>query len=226
MAGKLKLVLRSCVGLITSAAILFLPAGSLRFWQAWVFLFLLFVPGISSFLYFSKHDPTLIQRRLQTREKISEQKRLVGLLKLLLMGAFFLPGFDYRFGWSRTYLSAVPLWLEVLSQALILGSSVFVLWVMKTNTFAASTVQVEAGQSVISIGPYSVVRHPMYLGAIIMLLATPLALGSYVALPVFALVIPFFVLRLLNEEKLLCADLVGYPEYCAHTRSRLIPFVW
>jgi protein-S-isoprenylcysteine O-methyltransferase Ste14 len=177
-----------------------------------------------SLLY--KHDPKLIERRLQTKEKVSEQKRLVGLLKVLMVVAFSLPGLDYRFGWSRTYLGAVPQWLIVLSQALILGSLAFVLWVIKTNTFAASTIQVEAGQTVISTGPYSVVRHPMYLGGIVMLLATPLALGSYVSLSVFALVIPFYIFRLLNEEKVLRGDLVGYPEYCSRTRSRLIPFVW
>jgi protein-S-isoprenylcysteine O-methyltransferase Ste14 len=226
MPGKLKLALRSCLGLIIFAAILFVPAGSLRFWQGWVFMVLLFVPSISSFFYFYKHDPKLIERRLQTKEKISEQKRLVGLLRLLLVAAFFLPGLDYRFGWSRTYLGAVPLWLVVLSQTLVLSSLVFVLWVMKTNTFAASTVQVEARQTVISIGPYSVVRHPMYLGGIVMFLATPLALGSYVSLPVFALVIPLYIFRLLNEEKILLGELVGYPEYCSRTRSRLIPFVW
>lgn len=226
MPGKLKLALSSCFGLITSAAILFVPAGSLRFWQAWVFLFLLFVPGISSFFYFYKHDPKLIERRLQTKEKIREQKRLVGLLRLLLVFAFFLPGLDYRFGWSRTHLGAVPLWLVLLSEALVLGGVVFVLWVMRTNTFAASTIQVEARQIVISTGPYSVVRHPMYLGGIVMFLATPLALGSYVSLPVFGLVIPFYIFRLLNEEKVLRRDLVGYPEYCSRTRFRLIPFIW
>src|ERR1035441_142967 len=118
-----------------------------------------------------------------------------GLLRLLLVFAFFLPGLDYRFGWSRTHLRTVPLWLVLLSQVLVLGSVVFVLWVMKTNTFAASTIQVEARQTVISTGPYSVVRHPMYLGGIVMFLATPLALGSYVSLPVFGLVIPFYIFR-------------------------------
>ncbi len=111
MPGKLKLALRFCLSLIAYAAVLFVPAGSVKFWQAWVFLFLLFVPGISSFLYFYRHDPKLIERRLQTKEKISEQKRLMGFLKLLMLVDFFLPGLDYRFGWSRTYLGAVPLWL-------------------------------------------------------------------------------------------------------------------
>jgi protein-S-isoprenylcysteine O-methyltransferase Ste14 len=205
---------------------LFVPAGSLRFWQGWVFMAMFGILASSSFLYFYKHDPKLIERRLQTKETISVQRRLVGLLKLIMIVAFLLPGFDYRFGWSRTYLEAVPLWLVLLSQALVLASLVFVLWVMKTNTFAGSTIRVEARQQVISTGPYSLVRHPMYLGSIVMLLAIPLALGSYVSLPVFALTIPFYIFRLLKEEEVLRGELVGYPEYCSHTRFRLIPFVW
>ncbi len=97
---------------------------------------------------------------------------------------------------------------------------------MKTNSFAARTIQVESGQKVISTGPYGIVRHPMYLGAVVMMLCAPLALGSYVALPVFVLTVPFWVFRLLNEEKVLRQELPGYTEYCLHTRFHLIPFVW
>ena len=99
-------------------------------------------------------------------------------------------------------------------------------WVMSANSFASRIIQVEKGQRVISIGPYRIVRHPMYLGAIISILFTPLALGSYWALPAFALIIPVIVLRLLNEEKILRQELAGYPEYCESTRSRLIPLIW
>ena len=109
MPGIPKFLLRSCLGLAFSAAILFVPAGSLRFWQGWVFLAVLLIPGVYSFLYFRKHDPQLIARRLQTKEKIGEQKRLVALWKPLILVAFFLPGLDYRFGWSRIYLGATSL---------------------------------------------------------------------------------------------------------------------
>jgi protein-S-isoprenylcysteine O-methyltransferase Ste14 len=165
-----------------------------------------FIPGIFSFLYFYKHDPQLIERRLQSKEQISEQKLTVRLLKLVLFVAF-LPGLDYRLGWSRTTLDAVPLWLMLFSHALVLGSVLSVVWVMKANSFALRTIRVEVGQRVLSTGPYRMVRHPMYLGSLVMWLSTALALGSYFAWPAFALLIPFYVFRLLNEEKALRREL-------------------
>ena len=114
----------------------------------------------------------------------------------------------------------------MLAQVLILGGLLLVFWVLKVNSFASRTIRVEAGQSVISSGPYSMVRHPMYSGSVVMWLSIPLALGSYVAWPAFALLIPLYVFRLLNEEKVLRQELSGYPEYCLRTRYRLVPFVW
>jgi protein-S-isoprenylcysteine O-methyltransferase Ste14 len=226
MSLRSKLVLRFSIGVIIVAALLFIPAGSLRFWQGWTFMALYFIPGISAFLYFYKHDPQLVERRLQTKEKISEQKLLVRLLKPLFFAVFLLPGLDYRLGWSRTSLGGVPLWLVLLSQSLVLGALLLVIWVLKVNSFASHTIQVEAGQRVVSSGPYRMVRHPMYLGSLVLCLSTPLALGSYFAWPAFALLIPFFVFRLLNEEKVLRQELPGYPEFCLRTRFRLVPFVW
>jgi protein-S-isoprenylcysteine O-methyltransferase Ste14 len=205
---------------------LFIPAGSLKFWPGWTFLAVVFIPVVLISLYLYKRDPKLIERRLHTREKIGEQRLLIGLLQPIFFAALLLPGLDYRWGWSRNSLGAVPLWLVLLSQALVLGGFLFVLWVMKVNSFAARTIQVEAGQKVISTGPYRLVRHPMYLGSLVMLLSTPLALGSYFAWPAFALLIPIYVLRLLNEEKVLRQELLGYSEYCLATRFRLVPFVW
>ena len=131
------------------------------------------------------------------------------------------PGLDYRFGWSR-----VPLWLTVLSEAMVVAGYLITFWVMKENSFASRTVQVMEGQKVTSTGPYRLVRHPMYFGAVLMLLFTPLALGSWWALPGFLLVGVLIVLRLLNEEKILSRELPGYSEYCLSTRYRLIPMVW
>jgi len=221
-----KLALRFSLGLAGVAAMLFLTAGSLRFWQGWVFLGVIFIPGISSIPFFYKHDPQLIERRLQSKEKVSEQKLLIRLWKPVFLAAFLLPGLDYRFGWSRDTLGSMPLWLELVFQAMVLSGILFVVWVLNVNSFASRTIQVEAGQKVISTGPYAIVRHPMYLGSLIMCLSAPLALGSYVVVPVFALLIAFYVFRLLSEEKVLRQELPGYLEYCGRTHYRLVPFVW
>ena len=226
MSLKSRVIVRLFLGLIIFAAILFIPAGTLRFWQGWTLMGIWSVAAIFTFVYFYKHDRQLIERRLRGQEKIREQKLLVRAAKPIFFAAFLIPGLDYRFGWSRTFLRPMPLWLMLLSQALVLGGLFFVVWAMKTNSFASRTIQVETGQEVISTGPYSIVRHPFYLGSVVVWLFTPLALGSYVALPAFIVLIAFYVLRLLNEEKVLRQELPGYPEYCLRTRFRLIPFLW
>ena len=226
MSLKSRVILRLSLGIVCFAAILFIPAGSLRFWQGWSVMVLWSVSGVSSFFYFYKHNPQLIERRLQSKEQVREQKLLIRVAKPVFFAAFLLPGLDYRWGWSRRFLGGVPLWLVLLSQALIPAGLFFVVWVMKVNSFASRSIRVEAGQTVISSGPYRMVRHPLYLGSIVVWLFIPLALGSYFAWPAFALLIPFYVFRLLNEEKVLRSELPGYSEYCLRTRFRLIPFVW
>ena len=160
------------------------------------------------------------------KEEVGEQKIFQVLASLIFFPAFVLAGFDHRLGWSRTYLRPVPLWLTVLSLAVIIGSFFLIFWVMRVNSFASRTIQVEAGQAVVSTGPYHFVRHPMYSALSIFFIFTPMALGSFVVLPVFALLIPLFIYRLLNEEKMLRHELPGYPEYCLRTRFRLVPYLW
>jgi protein-S-isoprenylcysteine O-methyltransferase Ste14 len=218
---KFKLALRFLLALGVFGALLFIPAGSLKFWQGWVYIAISFIPGLFAFAYFYKHDPQLVERRMQLKEKVREQKRIMAFIYIAWLVAFVLPGLDHRFAWSHQ-----PLWITIFSQAVVFGGFATTLWVAKVNRFAARTIQVEPGQEVISSGPYRIVRHPMYLGACAMWLFTPLALGSYVNLPAFILLIPLIVLRLVNEEKVLRHDLPGYTEYCLHTRFRLVPFLW
>src|SRR5258707_1909037 len=188
---KTRIILRSLIAVIFVAALLFIPAGSLRYWQGWVFMAILFLPMPVTSVYFMKRDPQLIERRLRTKEKISEQKTIIRWAQVVAFASAAIPGLDYRFGWSR-----VPLWLTILSQLFVFAGYVITLWVMKENSFASRTVQVEEGQKVISTGPYRLVRHPMYFGGGFMLFFTPLALGSSWALPGFLLVIPLILLRL------------------------------
>ncbi len=221
-----KLIFRLFTGLILVSALLFIPAGTLRFWQGWVLMALGFIPTGFAFFYLYKRDPQLIARRLETKEIVSQQKLLIRLSRPLFFLIFLLPSLDYRFGWSRMHFHPVPLWLMVLAQILFLCGFAIVFWTMNVNSYASRTIQVEPGQKVISSGPYRLVRHPLYSGSIVMWVSTPLVLGSFVAVPLFALLVPFYVLRLLNEEKILHQELPGYSEYCQKTRFRLLPFVW
>jgi len=221
MSLKSRLALRFLIALVVFGTLLFIPAGSFRFWQGWTYLVIFFVPGLLGFVYFYKHDPELVERRLRLKEKVREQRRIMTFVYVIWLIALLIPGLDHRFGWSH-----LPSDLALASQVVVFGGYLLTLCVVKVHRFAARTIQVEPGQTVVSTGPYGIVRHPMYLGVCATLLFTPLALGSYFALPVFVLLIPLVVLRLLNEEKVLRNELPGYPEYCLHTRFRLIPFLW
>jgi len=221
-----KLALRFAITASLAAALILLPTGTLRFWPGWVFLGIFLGSSIAFTAYLFRHDPQLLERRMQNSESAREQKIFRMIWIPLWIVGITLPGFDYRFGWSRTIAGGVPVWLILLCQALLLCAFLIVNQVMQANTFASSTIQVEPGQKVISTGPYRIVRHPMYSGFVLLILATPLALGSYVALPVFALLIPLLVYRLINEEKTLRRELAGYADYCQRTRFRLVPFVY
>ncbi len=217
---------RLAVSLAIVAWFLFVPARSLRFWQAWLFLALTAAFWISSQTYFLRHDPRLVERRLQNKEAQPQQRLFQILWSVILPVSFVVAGLDFRLGWSRRWIGAIPLAGVLAGDAAVLAGYGLVFWVMKTNTFAASTIQVEAEHRVIDTGPYGVVRHPMYTGMTLTALATPLALGSYIAAPAFALIIPVLIYRLIHEEKTLRRDLAGYAEYCERVRRRLVPFVW
>jgi len=202
-------------------AILFVPAGTLAYWEAWLYLAILLIPMFFVFRYLLKHDPQLLERRMQMREREVAQRRIITLSYLYFLVAFTLPGFDRRWGWS----DVPPLVVIAADLLVMLGYGMFVL-VLRENQYAARTIQVEQGQRVISSGPYALVRHPMYLGVTLMYLASPLALGSYWALLPALLIVPILVARIINEEKVLERDLAGYREYKQITRYRLLPGVW
>ena len=226
MSLKAKTVRRSVLAPVIAGLLLFVPAGTLKFWQGWVFLAVVVVPIIYSLVYLYRHDPKLLERRLQAKETSWQQKLFQILWAVIFCPAFVFTGLDFRFGWTRMLTGSVPLWALVIGQAAVLGGTLLVIWVMKVNTYASRTIEVSPGQTVISSGPYSAVRHPMYSGIVMQMLGTPIALGSYLALPAFVLLVPVIVFRLIHEERTLRQELIGYSEYCVRVRYRLLPFVW
>jgi len=206
------------------AALLFIPAGTLDYWQAWIFM-AIFV-GASSLItvYLAIKDPRLLERRMNvgpSAEKEKTQKILMFFAMAGFAALIVVPGLDHRFAWS-----SVPPPVALLGDVLVALGFLFILFVLKVNTFGASTIQVAEGQTVISTGPYAFVRHPMYAGAFPLLIGIPLALGSWWGLLVLFVFIPALIWRLLDEERFLAMNLPGYVEYQAKVRDRLIPFVW
>lgn len=223
---KARLIVRILLVVPLLGAVLILPAGSLKFWEGWVYLLGFLAFSLFFGLYFYRHDRGLLERRLLMRERDPGQKNFKTLWTPLWVCVLVLPGLDYRFGWSRRFAGALPLWLIVSSLALALGAQFLMAAVFRFNSFASSVIQVESGQQVVCTGPYRVVRHPMYSAILVMVLFTPLALGSYVALPFALLLVPVLVLRLVNEEKFLLRELPGYAEYCLRTPFRLVPLLF
>ena len=198
-----------------------LPAGTINYWQAWLYIVVLCIPMLFVVFYFLKHDPELLRRRSQFNEKETEQKILMKFMSLYFILVFLIPGFDFRYQWSN-----VPPELVIIANIFVLLSYMIVVLVLKENSYASRIIEVEKGQKVISTGPYAIVRHPMYSGVLLMLIFTPFALGSYWQLLALTPVPILIALRLLNEEKVLKRDLEGYEEYCKKMKYRLIPFIW
>lgn len=199
----------------------FLPAGTLNYWEAWVYLALLFTPMFFVMQYLMKNDPALLERRMRTKEKASEQSLIIKLSYIYFLVIFLLPGFDKRYGWSDTRI-----WWIIIADVLVLLGYIVVVWVFKENSYASRTVEVDEDQKVIETGPYAIVRHPMYTGVTTLYILSPLALGSYwVVLPAL-LIIPLIIARIISEEKILAKELTGYTEYQQKVRYRLIPGIW
>jgi len=218
---KKKVFFRFMMAPIFMGLMLFLPAGSFGYWQAWIYCGVIFIPVFFVVFYFLKKDPELLERRMRMREKEEKQKTIIKLAYIFFFIGFIIPGLDYRYHWSD-----VPVLLVIAANVIVLSGYIFVFFVLRENSYASRIIEVEKGQKVITTGPYAIVRHPMYLGVLLMYLFTPLALGSYWALMFFLPLLPLIVFRLLNEEEVLLRELIGYEEYCGKTRYRLFPFIW
>jgi len=211
-------------GVLIFGVLLFLPAWTLDYWQAWVFIavFLGSANAIGVYLYI--HDPELLERRKRigpSAEQSTAQKIIIFLAIGGMLGMMVFSAFDHRFGWSP-----VPWYVSLAGDALVALGFLIDLRVFKENTFGGSTVEVFEGQKVITTGSYAIVRHPMYSGVLVMVLGVPPALGSWWGLAFFALTIPVLAWRILDEEALLKRDLPGYAEYAQKVRYRLVPHLW
>ena len=206
---------------LISLALLFLPAWTLNYWQAWTYLAVLMASIAAILVYLVRNDPALLARRANNTEKEPSQKIIHFLVNFVFVGAEVVPGLDHRFGWS-----VVPTYVVVAGDVLVALGMLIIFFVFRENTFTASTVQVAADQKVISTGLYALVRHPMYVGGLVFILGVPLALGSWWGLLTFIPLTLVIVWRLLDEERFLVKNLSGYGEYRGKVKYRLLPFVW
>jgi protein-S-isoprenylcysteine O-methyltransferase Ste14 len=221
---NIRAVRSSLFGVLATAALLFLPAGTLDYWQGWVLLAVFVVGSAATTMYLAIKDPKLLERRMNLgpkAEKEKTQKIAVSFVILGFIAVLVFAAFDHRFGWSP-----VPPYVSLAGDALVAFGFLFTFFVLKENSYSASTVQVAEGQTVISTGPYALVRHPMYAGALVMTAGMPLALGSWWGLLAGGLMVPAFMWRLLEEEKFLKKNLAGYAEYTQKVPHRLVPYVW
>ncbi|MBJ7385969.1 MAG: isoprenylcysteine carboxylmethyltransferase family protein [Mycolicibacterium sp.] len=224
----MKLVLRTVAAMAFSVVFfgvaLFVPAGTVDYWQAWVFIAVFLTATMVPSAYLAVRNPAALARRMKagpTAETRPAQRIIMSATVLLVIAALVVSALDHRFGWS-----SVPLWLIVAGDVLVVGGLVLSQLVVVQNSYAAATITVEADQPLVSTGLYGVVRHPMYLGALIMMVGMPPALDSLWGLAVVAVALPVLAARILDEEKMLRQELPGYPEYASRVRKRLVPGVW
>ncbi|MGH7618355.1 MAG: methyltransferase family protein [Gemmatimonadaceae bacterium] len=219
-----RVVVQSVSGLAFFIALVFLSAGTWKYWQGWLFL-AVFTASTSGFTtYLAIYDKPLLERRMNAgpwHEQERSQKIIVSLVFVAFFAFLVLPVLDYRFGLSR-----VPPWVSVVGNAIIVCSFLAIFWVVTTNSWAASNIRVEADQRVVDTGPYAYVRHPMYAAAIWLFVGIPLALGSWWTVVLVIPFLPVLLWRLLDEERILARDLPGYTEYTQRVKYRLVPHVW
>ncbi len=221
-----KLLLQNLIWIVAMGALLFVPAGTLRWPAAWVFLGTMAILGISCGLWLASTDPALLAERMrpmmQSDQPLADKKFMLAF-GLVALSWFLVIGFD-----QRMHASRVPIALQALGLAMLLCSVGFIMWVMRENSFAAPVVklQTERGHRVVSTGPYAWVRHPMYSGSVLFFIGMPLLLGSWWGVAMLPLFIALFAIRARIEERALIAGLPGYADYATRVRYRLLPGLW
>ena len=217
----LKALTKYLLGVIVLGILLFLPAGSLHYWQGWLLMGILFIPMFVAGIVLMAKNPELLRKRLNAKEKEDEQKSVVALSGLLFFTAFVLAGLNWRFG-----LWLLPEWMVWVAAVLFLASYILYAEVMRENTYLSRTVEVQDDQKVIDTGLYGIVRHPMYMATTVMFLTMPLVLGSPISFLIMLGYIPVIVKRISNEEAVLEQGLEGYKDYKKKVRYKMIPFLW
>ena len=208
-------------GLILVGLPLFLSAGSFAYWNAWIFMGILFIPMFIAGLILTKKNPYLLEKRLNAKEEQSEQKTVIALSGIMFLLGFVLAGLDYRFQWIK-----LPEWVAIIGAAVFLIAYGLYAEVLRENTYLSRTIEVQENQKVIDTGLYGIVRHPMYAVTLILFLSMPIVLGSVISFMIF-LAYPFIIAgRIKNEEKVLEEGLAGYKEYKQKVKYRLVPFIW
>jgi protein-S-isoprenylcysteine O-methyltransferase Ste14 len=212
---------RLLAGVLMFALLFFLPAGTWRYWQAWMYVGVLITPMFFVIAYFMRKDPDLLERRMRMRERRTEQRKIINLSVLFFVLAYILPGIDIRFGWSK-----MPAWVSIAAAVVMFLSYMLVFRTMQVNSFLSRVIEVAENQKVIDTDVYGIVRHPMYVGMVVLYVISPVVLGSWWAVIPALVIIPVIVFRILDEEKALELELPGYSEYKQKVKYRLIPFVW
>lgn len=214
-------ILKFLLGVVLVGALLFLPAGTFRFENAWLLLGILFIPMFIAGIVMIFENPALLAKRLNAKEKEREQSLVVKLSGLMFIIGFVVSGLGVRFNWFR-----LPLWVSLVASGLFAFAYIIYAEVLRENTFLSRTIEVQDGQTVIDTGLYGIVRHPMYSATLILFLSMPLILGSIYSFIVF-LAYPFIIVkRIKNEEAVLEKELAGYSDYKKRVKYRLIPFIW
>ncbi len=221
----LRTIYAALAGAIAFFAVIFIPAWTLDYWQGWAFFLTLMVSTTLVTIYLARNDKPLLESRLRKGpavEKTAVQQSITSIARLVVPAVFVIMPLDHRFGWSPVMPAQLSVFGDVFAA---LGILIYFL-VVRENRFAAATIDVVEGQTVVSTGPYAIVRHPMYAGAILVCLGAPLALGSWYGFLLTPIVIGVLAWRLVDEEKYLRENLPGYTEYTRAVRYRLVPYIW
>ncbi len=208
-------------GFIVVSLLLFIPAGTLSYWNAWLFIAVLFIPMLIVGIILMIKNPDLLRKRLNAKEKETEQKAVILFSGFMFVAGFIISGLNYRFQWL-----ILPKWTVIAAVAVFLLAYVLYAEVLRENTYLSRTVEVQEDQKVIDTGLYGIVRHPMYSSTVFLFLSMPLVLGSLISFIIFLTYLLIIARRIKNEEKVLERELAGYSEYKNKVRYRIIPFVW